>query len=193
MRATGEVVSEPDRRLRPAGPGASRHHPGESESGGDRSGDGSAIQGESIRRGSAALHPDRHQGQLQHLRHADDRRQRRHEEFAATQRRVYGCEDTQGGCTDPRQDEPFGVRARRHVAQQPWRPDEESLRPDPHARRFQRRYRRGPRRELRRSRDRQRHRPVDPLAGVRQQSCRCTSDARPGQPERRHPKQPDAG
>ena len=40
---------------------------------------------------------------------------------------------------------------------------------------------------------RQRYGPVDPLARVRQQSGGHPADARPGQPERRDPEQPDAG
>ncbi len=70
------------------------------------------------------------------------------------------------------QGQPPGVRARRHVDQQPRRPGAQSLRPHAHPRRLERRHRRRDRRELRRARHRQRHRPVDPLAGVCEQPRR---------------------
>ena len=124
--------------------------------------------------GAAALHPDHPQGQLQHLRHADQRRQCQHEDLDAARRRVHRGKNAQGRCADPRQGEHAGVRARRHVDLEPRRPGAQSLRPRPHARRIERRHRRLDRGELRGARHRQRYRPVDPspasannLVGIR--------------------------
>jgi hypothetical protein len=141
----------------------------------------------------AALHPGHPQGQLQHLRHADDGRQYQHENIAASRRRLHGGEDTQGRGADPGQGEPPGVRAGRHVDFEPGRSGPQPLRPGPHPRRLQRRHRRGDRCKFCGARHRQRHRPVDTLSRLRQQSCRHPPDPRPGEPGRRHPQQPDTG
>ena len=77
--------------------------------------------GEPGERRPAALHPDHPQGQLQHRRHADDRRQRQHEGFGAAADAFTVDADAQGRRADPRQGEPAGVRARRHVGEQPRR------------------------------------------------------------------------
>ena len=87
---------------------------------------------------------------------------------------------------DPRESQPDGARARRHDCQLPGRPDEESIRSDPNARRLQRRHGRGDCRELRDHWHGQRHRPIDPIAGFGSKPRRPASDARARQPKWNH-------
>jgi Asp-tRNA(Asn)/Glu-tRNA(Gln) amidotransferase A subunit family amidase len=72
-------------------------------------------------RGRASLHSSRAQGQFQHRRHADNGRQCRHEGFAPLGRRLHRSEAASGWCAHPRQGEPAGIRARRHVEIEPRR------------------------------------------------------------------------
>ena len=134
-----------------------------------------ALQGQRGKRGPAALHSDHPQGQLQHRRHADHRRQRQHEGFDSAARRVHGRAHAQGRRADPRESEPAGIRARRHVDQQSRRAGAQPVRSHAHAGRIERRHGRGDRVQHGGARNRQRYRPVDPLAGFGEQPRRHTA------------------
>ena len=180
LREAGAAVPRPHRRVRSQGPVAARGAHPEPEGARHRARAGRRAQGQGAAL-RAARHPDRAEGQLRHLRHADHRRLGAARRLDPSRRCVRGEEAAGRRRDHPGQGQHVGVRVGRR-AQLARRPDAEPARSGAHAVGLLRRHRRLGRGRLRAGRPRHRHRRLGARPLHLERHRRAEADARAAQP-----------